>query len=560
MKAERTKFVGKEAELRDGFRTAKRIREPCEEARNPLGGPAEWELRTLLEWTEQGVVFFDPEGRLRVMNGRFVRMAGLEPEEASHIQTLEALIERMAALAEDPKALARRWRELVEREESGIREELYFAHPATRVLERTTCPVRDAAGKKVGRLELYRDLTAERVFQARLSQAEKLAALGRMVSGVAHELSNPLTSILGYAHRLLLRSDLAQNEGLQKIHQEASRASRMLRQLLPSSREVRPGRKPVSLNQIVLRALEFQRLGMSGENVRVEADLDPSAPLLLGNADQLQQVVTNLVDNAQHAIEHARGRGTVRVSTRRAGEGRLRLEIADDGPGIPPDLFARIFDPFFTTKPAGIGTGLGLSIVINIVREHGGQVQAANLPEGGALFTVDLPAVQEKPAPVRPPDREEGPVTAPESAAARRRKPVGVRVLVVEDEPTVARLIADVLREEGMEVEILFDGREALDRVAQRRYDLIVCDLKMPDPNGRHFYQELARTGNPLRDKFLFVTGDALAPQTVEFLERNRVPYVHKPFRVDELTHAVYRLLRGSGPLRAKHAAARNSS
>jgi signal transduction histidine kinase/CheY-like chemotaxis protein len=529
---------------------------------SPSALPADCELRTLLDWIEQGVLIFDAEQRIVAMNRRFPEIAWLDPAEAREIRTLEGMIERFSGLAEEPGELAGQWRELARLEEGGIREELRLSQPVPRVLERAARPILDDTGRKVGWLEVYRDVTAGKVFQARLQRAEKLAAIGQMVSGIAHELSNPLTSILGYAQRLLLRPKFGESEEVQKIHLEAGRASRMLRQLLESSRETRPQRKTVSLNQLVERAMELRAIGHASKHIRLETVLDPSAPLLFGDEDHLQQVVTNLVANAEQAI--GPGSGKIRVSTQRSGEGTVRLEVSDSGPGIPPALLYRIFEPFFTTKPVGAGTGLGLAIVFNIVREHGGRVHAANRPGGGAVFTVELPtwvpeaAVHAWPRNARaaPPALE----VVRSGETPSQPSPSALRALVVEDEPTVARLIADVLRDEGVEAEVLLDGHEALNRAAQQSYDLVVCDLKMPGLDGRQFYEGLLRQGSPLCGRFLFVTGDALAAPALEFLERNRVPYVHKPFRVEELTQAVRILLRTASAPPLKRAAARNES
>ena len=513
---------------------------------------------------------FDAHQRIRAMNSRFVQIAGLDPADVERIQTLEALVERMADNAAEPAAFRKRWNELASLGESGVREEIPLVRPSPRILERAARPILDAAGRRLGWLEIYRDLTAQRVFQSKLLQTEKLAALGQMVTGVAHELSNPLTSILGYAQRLLLREEPGPREEIRHIYQEAERAVRILRQLLQSGRDARPERRPVSLNQIVLRALELQRFRVSPEKIRVEIDLDPAAPLVLGDPDQLQQVVTNLFVNAQQAIEPEPGRGTIRVETRHTPEHRLLLQIADTGPGVPVAILARIFDPFFTTKPAGMGTGLGLSIVLGIVREHGGQVRVANRPEGGAMFTVEFPAaVQESLlAPAEVPPRAERPI-APraaslEPAAAEARalpaESSGVqktRVLVVEDEPTVARLIADVLADEGLETDVRYDGGDALQHIAQRHYDLVICDLKMPGLDGQHFYQALVQMGSPLRNRVIFVSGGTLNPSLQEFLERNRLAYLAKPFRVDELARTVRDALRKVAPLNSKSAAGR---
>jgi CheY-like chemotaxis protein len=218
---------------------------------------------------------------------------------------------------------------------------------------------------------------------------------------------------------------------------------------------------------------------------------------------------------------------------KKAGD-HIALEVADDGPGIPPEIASRIFDPFFTSKPSGVGTGLGLSIVYGIVHQHGGNVSFDNQLGSGARFVVDLPVV---PAPV---DLRGNDLP---SVAGRYKAVAPARILAIEDEPTVAHLIADVLREEGHQVEAVFESQEGLRRLSRNRYDLIVCDLRMPHFDGQAVYQTLQRAGSPLLSRILFITGDVLAAQTREFFERNSLPYLAKPFLVEELKIAVNRLL-----------------
>jgi signal transduction histidine kinase/FixJ family two-component response regulator len=531
------------------------VLEPLAARESPgLPGDAEIELQNVIEWLEEGVVLFDAQDNIRAMNTRFEQIAGLAPEESGKYRTLEALIGRLGSHAAEPARFAERWRELARGIDGGLREELPMMLPAPRILERAARPVVDPIGRLLGRVEIYRDLTAQRVFHSKLLQTEKLAALGQMVSGVAHELSNPLTSILGYAHRLLARQDIpGRTEEVRQIYQEAERASAILRQVLLNARETLPERRPVSMNQIVQRSVDLQRFSLAAEKIRLEIDLDPALPFVQGDPGHLQQVLINLVNNARQAIEqHGQG-GTIRLHTKRIGERRILLEVADNGPGIPQAILARIFDPFFTTKPAGIGTGLGLSIVLSVVREHGGQVHVTSPPKGGAVFQIELPAAAEPAqgeALASPlPRREKVSLETTQGARDETRLPpafrsgTGARVLVVEDEPTVARLIADVLEDEGMQVEVLLDGREALDCAAQETFDLVICDIKMPGLDGQHFYKSLERSENPLRERFLFVTGDVIAAQTREFLERNHVPHVAKPFRVEELTEKVHDVL-----------------
>jgi two-component system NtrC family sensor kinase len=260
--------------------------------------------------------------------------------------------------------------------------------------------------------------------------------------------------------------------------------------------------------------------------------------------------VLNLIVNAEQAIVEARGEeardGHILIRTRRAGGERLTMEISDDGPGIAAEIASRIFDPFFTTKPPGLGTGLGLSIVYGIVQEHGGEVSMDSLPGRGATLIVELPALPVSGsnfASLEPviERREAGVISLPVSDWKASWKDV----LIVEDEPTVADLIADVLTEEGYRVEMLLDSREALSRLEQKRYSLVICDLKMPYLDGPGLYRSLVRRENPMQHRILFVTGDTMGPSTMEFLKTSALPYLAKPFLVEELKEAVRQALAG---------------
>jgi len=546
--------------------SAVRLKSLEESELRPQEKRAEAELRNVAEWLEEGVVLFDERQGIRLMNSRFAQMAGLTPEESRGTRTLQGLVERLANQTAEPEKFAARWLAIAHGRDSGVRDEVQLLLPGPRVLERATRPVLDTEGARLGRVEIYRDLTAQRVFHSKLIQTEKLAALGQMVTSIAHELNNPLTSILGYAQRLVTKNETSGTlSDAQQILHEAEHASTILKQLLLTARNSRPERRKTPLNQIVIRTVELQRVTLLAEQVQVELDLDSNLPFVLGDAGQLQQVLMNLIGNARQAIEQAGKPGTIRIRTRRAGMTHALLEVSDNGPGIHAAILARIFDPFFTTKPVGIGTGLGLSIVLAIVREHGGQVRVTSPPEGGATFSVELPVVpsEEKRPRLRYLDgQREGQeeMLADEAAVAGERGEAvlgpwaGSQVLVVEDEATVAQLIADVLKDEGLEVEVLLDGREALRRAATEDYDLVICDMKMPDLDGEQFYRRLSRTQSPLRGRVLFVTGDVLAAHARQFLDRHDLPHLAKPFRVDELTEKVQQVLMDSSPHKTRAA------
>jgi signal transduction histidine kinase len=515
---------------------------------------AHLELRDVLEWLDEGVLVFDAANRVRAMNTRFTQIANLTPEQATSANSLHELADQLAAQSADPERFVQRWEELAESSDDAIREEVQLLRPAPRLVERSTRPLLDPDGRRLGRVEIYRELTAERGFQAKILQTEKLAALGQMMTGVVHELSNPLTTILGYAQRLLLSKSSGHSEDAHQILQEAERASRILREMLVNARETTIEKRDLDLNELVRRSVDLQRFAPAADRIKIELDLDPVLARVHGDAGRLQQVVMNLLGNARQAIEQEERAGTVKIRTSQSNQ-RVVLEVQDDGPGIPERIQARIFDPFFTTKPAGVGTGLGLTIVLGIIREHGGNVLVRNVPNGGAHFRIELPTAssamelriprRSPPAPSRdrnksvPSKSETSPPCARESGVRRKR------ILVVEDEPVVARLIADVLQDEGLDVQVLLDGRAALERVAHEFFDLIICDMKMPGLDGQHFYKSLLRADCPVEGRILFVTGDVIGHKTRAFLEQYQLPHLPKPFRVEELTSKVFEFFEG---------------
>jgi CheY-like chemotaxis protein/two-component sensor histidine kinase len=390
-------------------------------------------------------------------------------------------------------------------------------------------------------MEIYRDLTAQQSFQSKLHKSERLASLGEKLGSVAHELSNPLTTILGYAQRLLRHAGNSRHrEDIERIFSEADRASSILRQLLGATRESSAERRPVELNPLVRRTVELLRFQLASEKIRLELDLSSSLPAVLCDGDQLHQILTNLISNARHAVLTKTPPGSLFVRTRAAVNGRVIVEVADSGPGIPEADQQRIFDPFFTTKPAGIGTGLGLSIVMGLVRQNHGNIRVRSAPGEGATFSIDLPAANTLPEVVMP-------VIAAALSSPLPSSKMG-RVLVVEDEPTVAQLIADMLCDLGYSSDVLHDARRAMVSALNRDYALIICDMKMPGLDGQHFYRALAEAGCLLAVKFLFVTGDVLSLATREFLRKHRLPHIAKPFRLEEFAEKLAVVLAPAPP------------
>lgn len=493
------------------------------------------ELRSVLEAVHAGVLLVGADGRIRLTNARFALLFGLDSHAMSAFETYDDLARAIDPRFRKAGSFRTPWDSFLSGSGSPVHEELEMGTPNVRVIERYARPVLDEEGHPLGWLEAFWDVTGQRQIQSKLQQTEKMAAVGQLVSGVAHELSNPLTSIIGYAQLFLNHpASEARSGEARMILEEAERASRIVKNLLGYARHAEPERTRTDVNEIIERTLALRDYELKVEDIIVRCELDPALPETFADAHQLQQAILNLLINAEQAIRGGRGHGRIQVRTRRISSSRVSIEVSDDGPGIPREVASRVFESFVTTKPSGVGTGLGLAIVKRIVEQHEGKVGLENLPTGGAKFTIELPLL---PIPAL-----ESPSALPPILAPRTKTPAA-SILVVEDEPTVAQLVADVLREDGHEVEAVTDSQEGLRRVSRSRYDLIICDLRMPRLDGPAFYDALVRARSTARHRILFITGDTLGPHTVEFLKSHQLQFLTKPFLVEELKLAVHRVL-----------------
>jgi two-component system NtrC family sensor kinase len=373
-------------------------------------------------------------------------------------------------------------------------------------------------------------------------QAEKMAALGQTISGVAHELNNPLATILSWAERLAEREvDEKTRKGLEIILGEAERAARIVRNLLTFARKRQTTRAMVDLNQIVRETLALRAYEQKVSNIQVNEALAHGLPEVFADGHQIKQVLLNLIINAEQACIGAHGRGTIVVRTMHDTErGSAVLEVNDDGPGIPEDRQGKVFDPFFTTKEVGQGTGLGLTVAYAIAREHGGRIWlessgSAVAPSAKAdhgvpkktwtSFFVELPISGQH---LNPPAK-----TAQQPISLEAFK--GLRVLVVEDEPALAQAVSEALADAGFKVDRASDGEEGLTRLTEANYDLIVCDLKMPRIDGMQFYRAMAAATPALARRVIFVTGDVAGTDAERFLEETGCRWLSKPFRLGDL-------------------------
>ena len=373
-----------------------------------------------------------------------------------------------------------------------------------------------------------------------LRQSDKLTAMGSLLAGVAHELNNPLAIVMGRAS--LLESKCEDQPELradaQRIREAAERCGRIVRTFLNMARSRPTQRSPVALNDMVRAATDMLQYGYRSHGIDLDVVLAEALPVVTADADQIGQVVMNLLVNAQQALGAVEGARQVVVQTgleprRDTREPRVWLRVADNGPGVSDALRPRVFEPFFTTKPEGIGTGLGLAVSRSIARDHGGELTLEPASRGGgASFRLSLPIsgmAQEDTVPSEVP--EPGPS-------------LQARILVVDGETELASLMRDMLEGAGYEVATAESGAVALALLASARFDAIVSDLRMPDMDGAALYREVALNHAALARAMLFVTGDTLSPGAAEFLKSARCAALDKPFTKAALLDKVAALLR----------------
>ncbi len=399
-----------------------------------------------------------------------------------------------------------------------------------------------------------------------LVQREKLAAVGQLVSGVAHELNNPLQGVLGYAELMLATKPASlEADELRAIRDNANRAAGIVRNLLTFAGRNTSARGWQQINRVVRDAIATRESNLHGSGIDLRLAATVRLPLVYIDSARLEDVIVNLIQNAEAAIAARRegkslsrrvpekARGEIRIATRMQSEPeRIFVEVADNGSGLKDEDLTRIFDPFFTTREVGQGAGLGLSVCYGIVREHGGHITARNGGVGGAVFTIELPVMAEslmvasstglvpppaaetrlaQPAPtyaMMAPPQDEVEVTP------RRRK-----ALVVDDEESNAALVRRVLAGAGYDVESTTLSRRALVMLERTAYDAVICDVKMPELSGQELYGRVCQIRPEMARRFVFITGDIDGGDTRQFLDQSRCTYFMKPFNLERLTAAV---------------------
>ncbi|MCZ6696128.1 MAG: ATP-binding protein [Acidobacteria bacterium] len=375
--------------------------------------------------------------------------------------------------------------------------------------------------------------------QDQLMQSEKMSAIGQLISGVAHELNNPLAGVIGYA-QLLQSSDVGAKEkkNLEKIYSEAIRCQKIVQNLLGFARRHEPEKTGCSLNRVIDSVLELRSYQLQVDDIEVDRRYDEFLPETMLDFHQMQQVILNIINNAHQAMMEIAGRARRLTVETGQGDGVVWARIIDTGPGIAKNRLARIFDSFYTTKSAGKGTGLGLSLSRAIMEDHLGSMAAESVLGEGTTFIIELPFLAQ--------EKEAKSTEAQPQAWTGADRPL--YLLVVDDEAILLELLCDFLEGVGHRVDRARNGQEALQLATERDYDLVLSDLKMPGLDGRGLYDRICRKKPAMARRFVFSTGDLANPEVQLFFQRTGAPYLNKPFRLEEVLTVLNQL---SGRLQA---------
>jgi len=487
-----------------------------------LRGKQEWE-QTFDSITDL-ICLIDPEYRLIRVNRALAQKLGMKPEQIIGKKCHQVFHNRLDSPCP----------------ECAHRQAMATKKPFTLEMKGTSgdevflisaFPRFSSKGEFIGSVYVLRDVTEQKRLREQLVQSEKMAAVGQLVSGVAHELNNPLAGVMGYSQLLLMNNglDSKTQSYLNKISKESDRAKNIVNNLLTFARKHKPEKKYLDINTILDQTIELRAYDLKVSNIQVQKNLDLELPKTMADFNQLQQVFLNIMNNAQQAIQESKGKGEIRIRTEKAGE-MIRIILEDNGPGIPEENLNKIFEPFFTTKEVGRGTGLGLSISYGIIQQHGGKIYARSILGQGATFVIELPVLKEEKAGAY--DKKEKPKSV-------IRKIEKKNILAIDDEQSILDILMDTLQQEGHQVDVASNGRTGLSKVKASDYDLIITDIKMPDFDGRRFYEEVKKYNEELAKKIIFTTGDLANPETEAFLDRVKQPCIPKPFDLEEVKQTI---------------------
>jgi signal transduction histidine kinase len=386
---------------------------------------------------------------------------------------------------------------------------------------------------KVKNEKLVSSMQVLKQAQDHLIQAEKLTAVGEMIAGVAHELNNPLTAILGYSQLLQsLDGPVEFKEYASNIREETERCKKIVENFLSLARRNGSEKTSCNINELLTMILNLKKHGLHQHGIQVCTDLDPQMPPVIADPHLLRQVFVNLITNAGQALQEIDSDRTLTIVGSSDGS-VVRIRFTDNGPGIAPEILPRIFDPFFTTRDVGTGSGLGLSICYTIVKEHGGAISVESEPSHGTTFTVELP--------LRLPSAAD--VAESRAAATPDGGRPAQRILVVDDEEQILSLFTRFLSSEGYPVDVARSGNEAMNRVRGQTYGAVILDLRLGNEDGRDLYRGLVALQPNLQHRVLFISGDLDSPPVADFLRETGHLCLAKPIHLDQIKDALSRIV-----------------
>jgi PAS domain S-box-containing protein len=492
--------------------------------------------RRLIECFPDLIAVVDTEGRFTFASERAKEVLGTSA--ADHVGR------RIGGQThpDDQEALAAMLADVVSGRKHSAQLEYRVRHAdgSWKTLRGSFGPLFDEAGKITGVIASARDVTESILIEQHLAQREKLAAMGQMMTGAAHELNNPLTAILGVSD--LLREHPADEPTRRRaglILQQARRAAAIVQNLLAFSRPAALGNTKVGVAEMVDRALLPQRATLAERNIHVKVEASPDLPPIAGDPRLLAQVFTNLIANAEQSIAAARGSGTIEISISRQGN-HVCVTLSDDGSGISPENMGKIFDPFFTTKRPGGGSGLGLTICLAVVKEHGGRIEVESAPGAGATFHVLLPVAPGTPS-AAPSDGAPSKV----SAVSGGDRLEGRTVLIVDDEEGIREIVQEGLNARGMNAIAVESSEAALAFLESNTCDVIISDFNLPGMSGIQFLEKVRAQGGSAPAPFVFMTGEMLDSDAfTRRFGREGMRLLQKPFHLSALADLLAELLQ----------------
>jgi len=385
------------------------------------------------------------------------------------------------------------------------------------------------------------DLTERRAAEAEierqrtmLHQTEKLSALGELLAGISHELNNPLTVLMGQA--LMLKEKATDEQSVkraERINEAAERCSRIVKSFLALAHQKPNEPTEVDLNQIVEEAIELTSHSLRTTKIDVTLQMSDGLPLVMGDPDQLRQVLTNLIINARHALEEIAGERTLTITTATSDDDKSHVVIGvtDNGPGVPSEIRSRIFEPLFTTKEVGKGTGIGLALCHRVMQAHNGAIKLEQASGGGTTFALELPLTGD---------------TAPAESEGRtvRADSSKLKVLIVTDDPTTGAGLVEIFTQEGHGSEILGSSVAGLERLKQCEFDAVFCDARLPGSTAEQFRRSVQAVRPGSAERLAFITDSSLSGKQLSLLDATGRPFIESPFRPKAVWDLVDLLLR----------------